>query len=175
MTNKTARVHCRVFEDNSGALTIETLPKIKLLTKHINNKYRHFRDYVEQGKITIHAVNTKQQIADMLTKPLAEREFTEMKIKIMEVVSDSKNQHFPGSVRILVEHKRTNGMKETNDKNKIIAITKTSQIGEKITTPRNHTAPREIKGERHQRAQEILVNKMIRSEDKGFGNEVTGE
>lgn len=39
---------------------------------------------MDQGKITIHAVSTQDQIADLLTKPLAEREFTRIKYKIME-------------------------------------------------------------------------------------------
>jgi len=73
MINKTARVHCRVFKENSRALSIASLPKVRPRTKHLNNKICHFREYIEQGKFTIHIVNNKQMIADMLTKQLAER------------------------------------------------------------------------------------------------------
>ena len=52
-------------------------------TKYINIKYWHFREHLEQGKITIHPVSTKDQIADMLTKPLAEADFDEIKGCIM--------------------------------------------------------------------------------------------
>jgi len=72
MINKVAGVNCRVFEDNTGALTISTLPKIRPHMKHINNKHWNFREHMEQGKITIHTVSTQDQIADMLTKPLVE-------------------------------------------------------------------------------------------------------
>jgi len=55
------------FEDNSGALTIATLPKMRLRTKYINTKYWHYRESLEQGKISIHPVSTKDQIADLLS------------------------------------------------------------------------------------------------------------
>ena len=37
------KVHCTVFEDNSGALELARLPKIRPRTKHINQSYHHFR------------------------------------------------------------------------------------------------------------------------------------
>ncbi len=64
-------VHCRVFEDNSGALKIAKIPKMRPQTKHINVKFHHFQDYVERREIMLHAINTHNQLADMLTKPLA--------------------------------------------------------------------------------------------------------
>ncbi len=62
-------VHCHVFEDNRGALEIAKVPKMCPCTKHINVKFHHFN--VKWGKITLHAINTHNQPADMLTKPLA--------------------------------------------------------------------------------------------------------
>ena len=41
-----ARVHCRVFEDNSGALEMAKVHKYRPRTKHLNVKLHHFRDYV---------------------------------------------------------------------------------------------------------------------------------
>jgi hypothetical protein len=64
------KVHCKVFEDNSGAIEIARVPKIRPRTKHLNVKLHHFRDYVERGEITIHAISTHDQLADMLTKPV---------------------------------------------------------------------------------------------------------
>jgi len=37
--NSNAEINCKVFEDNLGALTIATLPKIRPRTKYINTKY----------------------------------------------------------------------------------------------------------------------------------------
>jgi hypothetical protein len=63
-------IHCRVFEDNSGALTMAKVPKMRPRTKHLNVKYHHFRDHVERGEISLHAVSTDDQEADVFTKPL---------------------------------------------------------------------------------------------------------
>ena len=41
------KVHCTVFEDNSGARELARLPKIRPRTKHINQLYHHFREHVE--------------------------------------------------------------------------------------------------------------------------------
>ena len=37
------KVHCTVFEDNSGALEHARLPKMHPRTKHINQSFHHFR------------------------------------------------------------------------------------------------------------------------------------
>ena len=66
------KVHCRVFEDNSGALIMATEHKARPRTKHLNVKYHHFRDQVVNGEITVHAIDTTVQCADLLTKPLNE-------------------------------------------------------------------------------------------------------
>ncbi len=63
-------IHCQVFEDNSGALKIAKVPKMQPQTKHINIKFHHFQDYVMRGEITLHAISTHSQPADMLTKLL---------------------------------------------------------------------------------------------------------
>jgi hypothetical protein len=65
-------IHCKVFEDNSGAIEIAKVPKMRPRTKHINVKYHHFREYIEREDITIHYIPTEDQPADMMTKPLSE-------------------------------------------------------------------------------------------------------
>jgi hypothetical protein len=67
-----AQVHCRVFEDNSGALEMAKIHKYRPRTKHLNVRLHHFRDYVERGEISIHDINTNDQPADFLTKALNE-------------------------------------------------------------------------------------------------------
>ena len=44
-------MHCKLFEDNNGALELAKAPKIRPRTKHISIKYHHFRAYVDSGKI----------------------------------------------------------------------------------------------------------------------------
>jgi hypothetical protein len=70
MPHSTPEVHCKVFEDNSGALIMAQSPKIRPRTKHINIKYHHFRQAVEDKEVSIHAIDTKDQLADVFTKPL---------------------------------------------------------------------------------------------------------
>jgi hypothetical protein len=67
-----ARVHCRVFEDNSGALEMAKTHKFRPRTKHLNVKLHHFRDYVTRQEISIHPIGTADQSADYLTKALNE-------------------------------------------------------------------------------------------------------
>jgi hypothetical protein len=77
------KVHCRVFEDNSGAIELAKVPKMRPRTKHINIKYHHFRSYVNNGEITVHAIATQLQPADMLTKPLNQITLYRHRLKIM--------------------------------------------------------------------------------------------
>jgi hypothetical protein len=54
-------VYCKVFEDNSGALELARLPKLRPRTKHINVCYHHFREHVRFGLIKILPVSTDDQ------------------------------------------------------------------------------------------------------------------
>ena len=77
------KVHFKVFKVNMGALTIATIPKIRPRKTYINGKYWHCREQLEHGKISNHAVSTKNQIADLLTKPSAENKFINLRDKFM--------------------------------------------------------------------------------------------
>jgi histone deacetylase 1/2 len=77
-----ARIHCKAFEDNSGALEMAIAPKLRPRTKYINCKYHHFRAYV--GKtITIHKVDSAKQVADGLTKPLEDSAFIQFRTAVL--------------------------------------------------------------------------------------------
>ena len=39
------KAHRKVFEDNSGAIEIGRVPKVRPRNKHLNVKLHHFRDY----------------------------------------------------------------------------------------------------------------------------------
>ena len=68
--NATPVVHCKAFEDNSGALELSLVPKLRPRTKHINNVYHHFRKFVRDKLISVTKIGTEDQVADMFTKPL---------------------------------------------------------------------------------------------------------
>jgi hypothetical protein len=63
-------VYCKVVEDNSGTLELARLLKLCPRTKHINVCYHHFHKDVWKGLIKIFPIDTKDQVADALTKPL---------------------------------------------------------------------------------------------------------
>jgi Reverse transcriptase (RNA-dependent DNA polymerase) len=81
--SETPKVHCKVFEDNSGALEMAKIHKYRPRTKHICTKLHHFRDYVTRGEITIHPIDTGDQIADFLTKPVNESIVVKLRKLIM--------------------------------------------------------------------------------------------
>jgi hypothetical protein len=51
--------------------------------KHLNVKLHHFREYVESGDISMHKIDTMQQVADYLTKPLEVSTFEQLWKQIM--------------------------------------------------------------------------------------------
>ena len=77
------KLHCKVFEDNSGALEMAKTHKYRPRTKHLNVKLHHFRDYVTRGEISIHKIDTKQQRADYLTKPVNQEILEYLRQKVM--------------------------------------------------------------------------------------------
>jgi hypothetical protein len=76
------KVHCKVFEDNSGAIEIAKFPKYWPRTKHLNIRLFHFRGYVDRSEITIHKIKSEDQPADVLTKPLNENPFIKHRKRI---------------------------------------------------------------------------------------------
>jgi hypothetical protein len=82
----TPHLHCCVFEDNSGAVELATSvknPKMRPRTRHINTKYHHFRDKVQDGTISIHQVSTTEMLADILTKVCNEEIHTRLREQLM--------------------------------------------------------------------------------------------
>jgi histone deacetylase 1/2 len=70
-----AAIHCKIFEDNAGAIEMAKVPKMRPRTKHLNIQYHFFRQHVPTGLLSVHAVKTEDQIADIFTKPLNEQVF----------------------------------------------------------------------------------------------------
>ena len=86
----TPEVFCTAFEDNSGALEMARVHKMRPRTKHINLKYHFFRSRVVQdgdedleGKIHVMAVDTEDQLADIFTKAVSQELFLKFRLEIM--------------------------------------------------------------------------------------------
>jgi len=78
-----ARIHCKVFDDNSGAIQMAKENKYRPRTKQLNCRLHHFRTYVDNVEISIHKIDNYFQPADILTKPLYEEDFTRHRMKMM--------------------------------------------------------------------------------------------
>jgi hypothetical protein len=68
--------------DNQSAIRLVKNPEFHQRTKHIDVKYYFIRNSQEAGEIDISYVNTEQQLADLLTKPLANPRFTRLREEI---------------------------------------------------------------------------------------------
>ena len=80
--NSQPKVHCRLFEDNTGAIEVAKEPKLRPRTKHLAVKLFHFLEHVERKIISIHYIDTKEQNADIFTKPLPRPAFEKLRRKI---------------------------------------------------------------------------------------------
>ena len=61
-------------------------------SKHIDTRFHHIRECIEEGLIEVQHVNTKDQLADIFTKSLGRQKFIEMrrKVGVQEVKSSNK-------------------------------------------------------------------------------------
>ena len=55
-------------------------------TKHVEIKHHFLRDHAQKGDITLEFVSTKDQLADIFTKPLSEEQFVDI-IRQLRVIS----------------------------------------------------------------------------------------
>ena len=66
-----AKVHCKLFEENLGAIEIAGIPKFHPRTKNLNCRLHHLRSYFDDTKeMSIHNIDTLNQPEELLTKPL---------------------------------------------------------------------------------------------------------
>jgi hypothetical protein len=79
----TPTIFCKLFEDNAGAIHLAKVPKMRPRTRHINQKYHHFREWVKSGLIAILPIDTLLQPADLFTKPLDVKLFEKHRFRIM--------------------------------------------------------------------------------------------
>ncbi|KAK7590678.1 hypothetical protein V9T40_002291 [Parthenolecanium corni] len=60
-----------IYEDNSGAVVLANKGKFTKRAKHIEVAYNFVADYVAKGLIVVRKVDSKDQLADILTKALS--------------------------------------------------------------------------------------------------------
>ena len=78
-------IKCKVFEDNSGAIELSKLPKLRPRTKHIAIEYHHFRTLTVRGlngedpEVDVEYIQTELQQADIMTKPVPRQQFQHLR------------------------------------------------------------------------------------------------
>jgi hypothetical protein len=75
--------------DNESTIRMADNPIEHSHTKHIAIRYHFLRDYQQNGDIEIAYINTKDQLADIFTKPLDEQTFTKLRNELN--ILDSRN------------------------------------------------------------------------------------
>ena len=66
----TPKITYNTFEDNMSCINFATSHRTRPRTKHLSLKLNHFRSHVVNKTITIKHISTKDQIANILAKPL---------------------------------------------------------------------------------------------------------
>jgi hypothetical protein len=75
--------------DNESAINIAYNPCEHSRMKHTDTRHHFLRDHVIKGDIIISHVGTNDQLADIFTKPLDEKQFHELQSKLN--IIDSRN------------------------------------------------------------------------------------
>jgi hypothetical protein len=102
----TVQVVCKsdVWEDNNGALTVATMPRITPQSKFFNVKLHFFKEHVQTDQypdrpIAIHKIDTKEQLADIMTKGLTYESFKPLRDRLMgwDLTESSQAREHPHS------------------------------------------------------------------------------
>ena len=75
--------------DNTNAISISKKFVLHSKTKHIPIKYHFLREQVAQKTVKLEYVPTKEQTADIFTKPLAREPFQYLRDKLGVVYADA--------------------------------------------------------------------------------------
>jgi len=68
--------------DNQSAIQLCKNPVFPGRSKHIETRFHFIRESVENGKVAVRHVNTDDQLADIMTKPLGRVRFQQLRLKI---------------------------------------------------------------------------------------------
>jgi len=81
-----------IYCDNTSAISISKNPVTHSKTKHIPIKYHFLRDQVLNKQIKLEYIGTKNQIADIFTKPLPTMQFENLRNQL-SICSNPTTNH----------------------------------------------------------------------------------
>ena len=76
------KIKCKLFKDNKSYIKIAKALILTPRTKYIALEYHRFCLYVNKDLILIESICTREQNADLLTKPVREPQFTYLQKKL---------------------------------------------------------------------------------------------
>ncbi|GJM17411.1 MAG: hypothetical protein DHS20C13_27380 [Thermodesulfobacteriota bacterium] len=76
-----------VFVDNEGAIKLSENPVFHQRSAHIYPRYHFSRQCVKLGELLLKRVDTNENIADFLTKPLGPTKFNRFRDKLLKDVT----------------------------------------------------------------------------------------
>jgi hypothetical protein len=79
--------------DNKSALALAKNLIFYEWRKHIRVRYHFIRGYLEEGSFQVRYINIKDQLSDLLTKPLGRIKFRELCTKTRMVQLSHKTMH----------------------------------------------------------------------------------
>lgn len=82
-----------LFCDNQSSIRLIKNPEFHKRTKHIDVKYHFIREKFSNGFFDLQYVSTDDQVADILTKPLAKDKFTRFR-SLMGIVQLDQQKSF---------------------------------------------------------------------------------
>ena len=68
--------------DNQSAIQLCKNPILHDRSKHIDVKFHYIRECIEEGRVDVEPINTKAQLADILTKALGQNQFMQLQSKL---------------------------------------------------------------------------------------------
>ena len=77
----------KILEDNQACIQIADNPVSQRRTRHIDVRFHFIRDYVEDGTVALQYCNTKDMLADIMTKTMPRPEFQRLRGKIIKDVT----------------------------------------------------------------------------------------
>ena len=81
--SSTPEIKCTTWEDNHSCIKVAESLRFTPRMKHIALKYHHFRQFMSNKTIIIKPIDAKEQLADILTKPINEKQFAYLRKKII--------------------------------------------------------------------------------------------
>jgi len=88
----------KIYINNKSAIMLAKNPVNHQHSKHIDIRYHFIREHVKEKAVELIHVKTKNQVADIFTKPLPEESFNKFK-ELLRMKATRRKSSLRGDVR----------------------------------------------------------------------------